>query len=146
MKASTGWANIEGMRDKTKSANRGAVLELWKITLKSDYQKTYRENQDEQRLSMASQRRETQHQRRQNFDPTQWDAVHNISRNLRKKRSIQYWLEQHATLWETPYNWELINPIYNKYLIFSKKKNARKNKSIMWVFSGDVKMHCTPKK
>ena len=53
----------------------------------SDHQKPDLENQDEQRLMMANQRRGRQHQRRLNFVPTQGDAAPNISQNLKKKRS-----------------------------------------------------------
>uniref|UniRef100_A0A0D3CUT5 Uncharacterized protein n=1 Tax=Brassica oleracea var. oleracea TaxID=109376 RepID=A0A0D3CUT5_BRAOL len=41
---------------------------------------------DEKGLSMVSQRRGKQHQRRLNSDPTQGDAIPNLSRNLRKKK------------------------------------------------------------
>ena len=75
MKTSTRWENIEGLGDKTKSANCGAVLELWKRAYKLYPQKLDLEIQNKQGLLTVSQRRGRQHQKRLKSDPTQGDAV-----------------------------------------------------------------------
>ncbi|KAF3555656.1 hypothetical protein F2Q69_00015711 [Brassica cretica] len=81
------------MSEQRGKGRQNKIRKLWSLprAMKDNRsQITKIENQDEQRLSTESQRPGRQHQRRQNSDPTQGDAVPNISQNLRKKRSNQY--------------------------------------------------------
>ncbi|WZY75678.1 hypothetical protein YC2023_022062 [Brassica napus] len=67
-----------------------------------------------------------QHQRQLNSDPIQRDVVHNISQNLKKKRTnIDQNNLQHSK--KQLHNWELISMIYNKCQIISHEMNVRKN-------------------
>ena len=96
--AVTRWENKEGKRDKTKSANFGAVLELWKIayTPKTRSWKPRRTLTIDGKLTTRKTTSKTT-----KLWPNQGDAVPNISRNLRKKRSSQYCLEHPKILWKS---------------------------------------------
>ena len=94
----TRWKNIEEKRDETKSANYGAVLELWKKVYNSNHQKLDLENQDEQRLLMVSQRQGRQHQIWLRSDPTQGDAVPNRHGRLGHRSgsgASGFWMESY---------------------------------------------------
>ena len=99
-----------------------------KKTKKLYHPKSDLENQDEQRLLTANQRRVKQHQWQLNSDPTQRNVVSNLSQNLRKKRTNIDWNNIQRRK-KQPHNMELICLIYNKYQIISQKKKVRKNKS-----------------
>ena len=86
------------------------------------------------RVLTVSQRRGRQHQRRLNYDSTQEDAVPNISWNLRKKRSNQYWLEQPTTPQETTAQLKPHKPDLQQIPDNLKVEKARKNTSRRWVF------------
>ena len=94
-----------------KSINHGVILELRKRASKSDHQKPYLENQDEQRLSTVNQQRGRQHQWQLISEPAQRDVVSNLIQNLRKKmtnidrNNLQCRKKQ-------PHNMKLICPIF----------------------------------
>ena len=116
-----------GKGDKTKPTNRGTVLELWKhkshIT-KSQILKT-KTSRDINGKPMTGKITS----KTINSDPIQGDAISNISQNLRKKGASSIDWNSLQCREKQLHNWELINPIYNKYQIISQDKKARKNKS-----------------
>ena len=106
--------------------------------------KTRSWKQDEEGLSTVSQQRGRQHQRRLNYDPTQGNVASNIGRNLRKKRSSQYWSEQPTTLWET--NTQLGTHKLDLQQIpdnLTGEEGEEKQKHIGEYFSGNDEKHHT---
>ena len=66
--------------------------------------------------------------------PNQGDAVPNISWNLRKKRSNQYWLEQPTMPWEATEQLKTHKPDLQQIPYNLIGEEGKKNKRKMWVF------------